>query len=554
MATDIGTLATKLTVNAQTMDSGLAQAQAKLSKFAGTASKLGGGAFQNFAAGNSAGIFTSPLQSGLAALPGGGIAAGAIGILQQFDQVMKETKSDIAETSKQADALGISYASMLSLQNAAGDSAGAMRHGLGHLGKELFAATHGSQEAADKFSKLGLSASQLASVPLDKALGMVADRVKQAGPGMGGLGVSMTLLGKAGAELNPMLGKGAEGLEKYRQRTEKSGRALSDMEARTVRLSLINKKELDEELQGYKDRIAAEDSLTKVAIQRLTMAPSVLGRAWKSALLFPGDVEAERQRIKEEQVEKHKREQGNPGELFRAERLASADELEKKLQRTVDTFGMTQSAITRFIEVEAGSTDEDLKKVDALQAVADRMIKFSDTANGGITSLQKYQMAWGKLFEEWGRDGAEIEGLARSMGELNRQLAGNLKGDAAKAIAESFNPLEEARAKLENLQKMLGDKLINKDVFNAGAAKIGNGLVAAAGLGDARLPPALIEGSAAAQSAITQHQFGGRADPQTRVADAVERLEQIAKETKVANERTANAVEKLPQLNKVGRN
>lgn len=101
--------------------------------------------------------------------------------------------------------------------------------GLKFLAKNADAAKGGSKEAAAAFRAAGVDVKGLlnGSVPLDGALGQIADRFAKMPDGPKKTALAMKLFGKSGVDLIPTLNNGAAGIAQLRQEARDTGAVMS---------------------------------------------------------------------------------------------------------------------------------------------------------------------------------------------------------------------------------------------------------------------------------------------------------------------------------------
>jgi hypothetical protein len=431
---NLAPLVSKLSVDPRSFISGLDQAQARLSAFTGTLAK----GFTAFGSGNSMGVFTDPIKSALTALPGGNLAASALGTGERAMGMWKDQASGIVEVQKRAEALGVSYNFIKSLPEEAA-------HALGHLGRELGNAATGSQEAMTKFRGLGFSleeTSKLASGKLDVAFGAIADKVQSAGTAAEKQRIAFAAFGKSGQDLVGILSKGSAGLEEFRSRLDATGQAMSDEEARAVRLASQHLKLAEARISGIKDKftVAAAPTVSAIAENPLSAVALTLGQ------LLPGEnrVSAMIEAHKAELYSSANKLAKDPAASVDVAMLEGVEKLNSSLATQRDRFGQAENALTRFMAQFPKATAAQLDLARAEQAGIDRMNAITDANNGGITSLDKYQIAIKKRDAQL-RVGPDTDDRLRVTNKLDTDLSKNLLNDSFKVIADTTSPLQKAQ-------------------------------------------------------------------------------------------------------------
>lgn len=139
----------------------------------------------------------------------------------------------IDKSGKMAQITGMNTQTFLEFQYAAmlADlSSESLSKGVGKLSKNMVAAADGSGDAYDAFHALGIgvkdSTGQLKGA--DQILEEIADRFAEFEDGPAKTAMAMALFGKGGAEMIPLLNKGAQELRHLREEAEKTGYAFGD--------------------------------------------------------------------------------------------------------------------------------------------------------------------------------------------------------------------------------------------------------------------------------------------------------------------------------------
>ena len=157
---------------------------------------------------------------------GGSLLAGAFAVGAPLAAAVKiysdagSALNDLAgRTGASTDALQrLSFAAKMT-----GSDAEALEVGIKKLGKNIGEALSGDKAANGMFASLGLSAQQLAKMPLDKQFELIADRLSKIPEGALRTKATFDLLGKSGTDLLPMLIGGGAELATYGKRLEELG-------------------------------------------------------------------------------------------------------------------------------------------------------------------------------------------------------------------------------------------------------------------------------------------------------------------------------------------
>src|SRR5262249_15140071 len=111
----------------------------------------------------------------------------------------------ITETGRMAQRLGLAAETVAGIQLLAGGAADDVARSMFHTAHERGKAAGGAKEAADKFALLGLDARELARLPLDEALGKVADKVSLLPEGVQQATAAFEIFSKRGESMLPFL-------------------------------------------------------------------------------------------------------------------------------------------------------------------------------------------------------------------------------------------------------------------------------------------------------------------------------------------------------------
>ena len=163
-------------------------------------------------------------------------AGAGLGI-HSIKEFIEQQVEYIDQSGKMAQITGMNTQTFLEFQYAAmlADlSSESLSKGVGKLSKNMVAAASGSGDAYDAFHTLGVSvkdsSGQLKGA--DQILEDIADRFAQFEDGPAKTAMAMALFGKSGAEMIPLLNKGAGELRHLREEAEKTGYAFGDEVAR----------------------------------------------------------------------------------------------------------------------------------------------------------------------------------------------------------------------------------------------------------------------------------------------------------------------------------
>ncbi len=131
--------------------------------------------------------------------------------------------------------LGVSVETLSKLELAAktsGVSLDGLGSGIQQLSRNMVEAASGGKEAQAAFAALGISAAELKSLNTEQVLGKIADSFAGANDGAAKTTIAMQLLGRAGAQMIPLLNEGSAGLQRFGELSERLGLTMTqDMAA-----------------------------------------------------------------------------------------------------------------------------------------------------------------------------------------------------------------------------------------------------------------------------------------------------------------------------------
>lgn len=165
---------------------------------------------------------------------GGLVAAAGSAVLAPIAGIFKETIGHFDEINKASDRLGATTEAVSGLGYAAeqsGSNLEELETSAKFLQKNISEAGKGSKEASDKFASLGLSASQLANLPLDEQFIAVADALAQIPNPADQTAAALDLLGKAGTRMLPLLKSRGGGLRDLLEEARAVGAVISKEDA-----------------------------------------------------------------------------------------------------------------------------------------------------------------------------------------------------------------------------------------------------------------------------------------------------------------------------------
>ncbi len=154
-----------------------------------------------------------------------GALAGAIGAGKIFADMG-------AELFRMSQKTGIAVESLSLLKAAAGEvGVDALETGLKKMQKAIFGLAKGAPEAVQTFDHLGIKIADLAGLSADQQLLKIAAGFEQIHDPAIRTALAMEIFGKAGTELLPLIGQGAQELQRRMARAAAEGKVWSQEEA-----------------------------------------------------------------------------------------------------------------------------------------------------------------------------------------------------------------------------------------------------------------------------------------------------------------------------------
>lgn len=157
------------------------------------------------------------------------VGLGALAAAVGSAKVFAEMGSELYRLSQRT---GIAVESLSLLKAAAGEvGADALETGLKKMQKAIFALAKGSPEAVQTFDRLGIKIADLAGLSADQQLLKIASGFEKIRDPAIRTATAMEIFGKSGTELLPLIGEGAQELERRMARAAAEGKVWSSQEA-----------------------------------------------------------------------------------------------------------------------------------------------------------------------------------------------------------------------------------------------------------------------------------------------------------------------------------
>jgi hypothetical protein len=269
MATDIASLAIKLTGDATSFESSLISAEKRAMAFcSGTGSQ-----FASFAA-NAGKVFSTlmanPIFAGIA------IGAGIFAAYEALDKMSREGEKAAAVqnllerklgvTAEAAGGLAYSFQRFHIDNDSASRALAAFNV---HLGK---AALEGGAAAA-AYSRLGLDAAALTELPLDQALGQIGDALAHVENRAERASLQQQVLTRRGIELLPVLAQGTAGMARMAAESQRLGLTFTAADSAMIRAQTLAEARADQAMKsigrGIANALAVSDAPLRTFIADL---------------------------------------------------------------------------------------------------------------------------------------------------------------------------------------------------------------------------------------------------------------------------------------------
>jgi hypothetical protein len=215
-----------------------------------------------------------------------GLALGAgisVGGLVAVAKHSLEVSDNISKASQK---IGIATETLSSLSYAAqlaDVDFQALTSGMGKFNKNIVEGATGSAKQAEAFKLLGISQKELQTNSPDELFAKVSERFAQMEDGAGKTTLAMTLFGKAGADLIPLLNEGAEGLADARVEAERLGLVLSTDTGKKAEEFNDNLTRMKNGLAGVANQVMVQNLPMMVKLSDALVATAKDGDAVKKA-------------------------------------------------------------------------------------------------------------------------------------------------------------------------------------------------------------------------------------------------------------------------------
>lgn len=198
-------------------------------------------------------------QGSIFSLNGALAAIGAGVSLNALKNSIHDTMESIDRVAKVSDRIGITTEALLGLQHAAGLAGvetAMLDQSLTKMGNFLAEASNGGKAQSETLKRLGMSAKELAGIPLDQAFLKISDAILKLDSPAQRVSAAMDIFGKSGAELLPLLQQGSAGIAETAAEVDKLGASFSRIDAAQVEAANDAMTRVGVALGGIKNQIA----------------------------------------------------------------------------------------------------------------------------------------------------------------------------------------------------------------------------------------------------------------------------------------------------------
>lgn len=157
-----------------------------------------------------------------------------------FANLIRETAQMQDETAKMADRLGLSTQALTGLKHAAdlaGVSEQVLTTGMRHMASALMNAAQGSGEAAAALRTLGLSATSLIALPMDRQLEIIVERLGSVENATQRNALAADIFGARASEMLNLIAEGGAGIRQATEDTVAWGLALNRVDAAKIEMA-----------------------------------------------------------------------------------------------------------------------------------------------------------------------------------------------------------------------------------------------------------------------------------------------------------------------------
>jgi ribosomal protein S20 len=402
------------------------------------------------------------------ALSGAGRLLGALGLavtaaeLVQFANAAVNAADDLAALSEQT-GVAVESLSVLSLAaEQSGKTAGDLSSIFSRLSKAVEELREGNEETTAAFAAMGLAAKDFDGLSLDESLVKIADAQVKFADGAGKSNVLMTLLGRSGAELIPLLNSLAnDGFGNLRTEMERTGAVMSTETARKAdelndRLAKLKASatvlgaEFTLPLKGAFVTVAeAISDATRALARWIDLLPQAArgGTGTAVASLFGlGPIAGLREAAR---LLEQMREGGKRGDFADVVGGSSSTAPDRPELRVPKEPSATKAARQKSVKDDAER--EARERAQALDAVMRAEAELDELRGKGIFAATEATRIWAREYEN------NLRKIGASQAEIDSKVAAALAtrfdadeyADAAQRAEQAFNELATDRLRIQ---------------------------------------------------------------------------------------------------------
>lgn len=170
-----------------------------------------------------------------------------------FASAINASIQSMAKMNDEATKLGMSVSTYMALSDVAGDlgvNIGGLTTAMGTITKQIEAARNGSEESAQSFTKLGLSAEKLSQMSPEGRFAAIAEAMSKMKDGTEKTALGLAIFGKQYFELVPVLELGAAGLADAVIEAQRLGQTFADIDVKNVKEAQVAMGDLGDTLKG----------------------------------------------------------------------------------------------------------------------------------------------------------------------------------------------------------------------------------------------------------------------------------------------------------------
>ena len=188
------------------------------------------------------------------------VAVAAIATVGAIAAITKSTIETTGEQARMGATLGITTESMQALDYAAQAShinIELLHNSLAKMGTAVGEAQQGNEKMIGTFAKLGISAKELKSTPLDQTFSKVATSISKLDNQADKIDLTRQIFGKGSASLVPLLDQGAAGIQKFSEEAKRMGLVMSPEQNTNILKAEEGIKKMELGMQGLGNSIAS---------------------------------------------------------------------------------------------------------------------------------------------------------------------------------------------------------------------------------------------------------------------------------------------------------